>query len=736
MGSSYRRAFESLGHEVRIVDPEKILMDSPFWRNRVTRRLFERLIISRFNRRWLPSLLEEDCDVIWIGKGAWALPFLWRELRRARPDILTVCYNADNPIVTYSRGGNRPWVTASIGCFDLYCTYNTGIIDALKEAGAWNVARIPFAWDPAIHPQDGFPEAEYDLIFIGGGDAYREKWLTEILTEARDRNWRAAVFGPWSRVTDPLLREALQPRPVFGKELAEHINKSNLALNILRIQNEGTHNMRTFEIPGSGGLMASQHSPEQESVFPDGEAGIYFSNAREAVEKIDALLKDREKLRSMKETARSIVARHTYHHRAETLITKAKQIHAHRPRFRLGIFATHPIQYQAPIFQALAAHPDIDLRVFYTSLRGAEKSFDPGFNLAFSWDVPLLDGYEWKVLEEKPRIRRSRGNYLGSFPDLFREISPGRFDAFLIPGHHPRCYIQAWRACIRSKTPLIIRGEGRIIPDAHPLKQLVKRTLMRRFLREFSAALVIGERNREFCSWSGIPENKMFSAPYCVDNDFFARRAAELAPDREQIRDQWGFQPGQVVFLFCGKLVPKKRPDDLLMAAASLAQQCANGDGAKFGLLFAGSGPQEDRLRELARKSGVPVAFIGFVNQGEVSKGYAASDCLVLPSDYRESWGLVVNEAMASGLPAIVSDHVGSANDLVIDGKTGYQFPMGDIDALAGRMRQILEDPENLRAMGAAAQERVSGYSISATVDAALRALESVRAANTKLTAS
>src|SRR5690606_24227768 len=122
-----------------------------------------------------------------------------------------------------------------------------------------------------------------------------------------------------------------------------------------------------------------------------------------------------------------------------------------------------------------------------------------------------------------------------------------------------------------------------------------------------------------------------------------------------------------------------------------------------------------------------PVCFSGFLNQSEITAAYAASDCLLLPSDSGETWGLVVNEAMACGLPALVSDQVGCAVDLVTPGVTGDVFGCGDVDALARLLARHGADRAGLARMGLAAQDRVvGGYNFERVVEGAMTALSFV----------
>jgi glycosyltransferase involved in cell wall biosynthesis len=103
--------------------------------------------------------------------------------------------------------------------------------------------------------------------------------------------------------------------------------------------------------------------------------------------------------------------------------------------------------------------------------------------------------------------------------------------------------------------------------------------------------------------------------------------------------------------------------------------------------------------------------LLGFRNQSELPAIYAAADVLVLPSDRQETWGLVINEAMAAGLPVIASDAVGCVPDLITPGVTGDRFPTGDVDALAAALRALIDDPTRGPRMAAGAVARISEYS-------------------------
>ena len=326
--ASYRRAFEALGHEVQTINPMISLERDPLWRNRTARRVLERPLLSRFNRTWLDEIAAVDADVTFVGKGTWALPSLWRRYRSARPGTRLVCYNADDPLTTFSRGANRPWITASVPCFDLFVTYKRALVEPLRRAGARRVARVPFAWDPAIHPMQTPADLPLDLVFVGNSDAHREAWLTAIVEHPLARDWRIKVIGRWHAVRSQRLAAVIDPVPRSGVKMAEAVAGARLSLNILRKQNEGSHNMRTFETPGCGGLMASQYSGEQDEFFPQRKAAVYFREPEQAAKIIAEALADEGHLSAMRREARRLAAAHTYRQRAEAVLAALEGVHA------------------------------------------------------------------------------------------------------------------------------------------------------------------------------------------------------------------------------------------------------------------------------------------------------------------------------------------------------------------------------------------------------------------------
>jgi glycosyltransferase involved in cell wall biosynthesis len=253
-------------------------------------------------------------------------------------------------------------------------------------------------------------------------------------------------------------------------------------------------------------------------------------------------------------------------------------------------------------------------------------------------------------------------------------------------------------------------------------KRAIKRPLLGQLFSRVDQFLCIGTANRDLYRTYGVPESKLHMAPYAVDNGRFALQANQIRKSKLEIRKQWGIPEDAYCVLFCGKFIAKKRPFDLIKAAQLLLEAHPE---LKAHLLFAGSGElgtamraacsiafdadqtsevppspgygaagsgqrsEKQDLSLVTRHSSRPVAsFTGFLNQTEISKAYVAADCLVLSSDYSETWGLVVNEAMASGLRCIISDRCGCAPDLgVLPGNS--VFRCGDVGKLADRVAEF-----------------------------------------------
>lgn len=353
------------------------------------------------------------------------------------------------------------------------------------------------------------------------------------------------------------------------------------------------------------------------------------------------------------------------------------------PKAKLAVLSSHPVQYYAPLFRELTGR--MDLHVFYAHLATAQQQANAGFGTAFDWDVDLTSGYRHSFLENRARHPGTDHFFGCDTPEIGSRLREGGFDGLLVLGWHLKSLLQGALAARRLSLPVMVRGDSQLGTARSPAKRLVKAAAYPGFLRLFDAALYVGQRSMGYYRHYGYPQERLFFSPHCVDTARFAREAE--AADRPQDRRRLGIAPDAFVALFAGKLIERKRPLDLIAAIAECRRR-----GLKAEVMVAGSGALETALRAKAEESGVPVHFLGFTNQSRMPAAYAAADCLVLPSDGLETWGLVANEALASGRPIVVSDACGCAADLAADGRAGRSYPLGDVEALAAALGALHGD--------------------------------------------
>jgi glycosyltransferase involved in cell wall biosynthesis len=387
---------------------------------------------------------------------------------------------------------------------------------------------------------------------------------------------------------------------------------------------------------------------------------------------------------------------------------------------RIAVVASHPVQYQAPFFRGLAQRAD--LTVFFCQRHDPALERAAGYADGFSWDVPLIDGYrhEWLTnVAPRPGVDRFGGC---DTPDVADRIAEGAFDACIVQGWYLKSYAQAILACRRHGVPVLLRGDSQLATSRSAVKRAIKYWPYRVLLNTVAGHLVVGAANREYLTHYAVPDARLFDAPHAVDDRWFAAeaRTARASGSRERERAALGIPADATVAVFVGRLVDMKRPLDVIRALTDSVVP------SNLWGLFVGSGPLERDARALAGRLGARVRFAGFRNQRALPALYASADMLVLPSDARETWGLVANEALAAGLPIVVSDAAGCARDLAI-GEAGRQYRMGQVSQLAAAMTSMAAALDaSPRDVADAVSERSAAFGCDVAVAGVLRAVEVV----------
>lgn len=399
---------------------------------------------------------------------------------------------------------------------------------------------------------------------------------------------------------------------------------------------------------------------------------------------------------------------------------KAKSPH------RVAIVCSHPIQYLSPWFAHLAKQPELRITVLYGDDHGLRAGFDPDFEKELSWDVDLMSGYE-SIFLRNQSPRPGVGRFFGIVSsDLFALLEPRSFDAVVIQGWNYALYPAALFFARSADLPVLVRCESvRLASDeARPrstLREAVKAPILRRYLGECAAGLAVSTANRRMLTHYGMPPERIFSSPYAVDGARFELPDDAKKAARRRWRNKLGVDDDTPLLLFVGKLIDVKAPQLLLQAFTALRAR-----GVAAHLCLCGDGPLRASLTEAARRTG-GVSFPGFVNQAELPSLYAAADGLVLPS-HRETFGVVVAEAMHAGLPVVVSSGVGCAEDLVSEA-SGLQFPAGDVEALIAGLTTLCKGPDasaRRTAMGHAGKTRIATWTYTESTQGLIAALNAV----------
>jgi len=395
---------------------------------------------------------------------------------------------------------------------------------------------------------------------------------------------------------------------------------------------------------------------------------------------------------------------------------------------RLAYLVSHPIQYQAPLLRRIAQEPDIDLTVLFGSDFSVRGYRDQGFGVGVKWDVPLLDGYKHVFL---PKLRD--GQDISFATPMNRAIAShlrglggaAAFDTLWVHGYATVNSLHGMIAAKSLGIPVLLRAESWLRDRGRSgLKLALKNVFFAGLQQLVDGVLPIGTLNAEY--WhhyfaDGVPQ---FLMPYAVDNAYFSERARAAQAGRSSLQAELGLDAARPVILFASKLQSRKHCDHLVAAYARLSP--APGSEPHPYLVIVGDGEERAALERQAAATGFQsIRFCGFRNQSELPRFFDLASVFVLPSRH-EPWGLIVNEVMNAARPAIVSDDVGCAPDLIADGVNGCIYPAGDIAALEAALRRVLDTPGVAGEMGRRAFERIQSWSFAEDIAGLRRAMASV----------
>lgn len=314
---SYERAFQALGCEVGRFDLKQVSrLLEPFWKRVVNQRIFK--VLNQFKP-----------DLILVVKGYYLWPRTIQRIQELKK-YLVFCFNGDSPFNLIFSGASNKNILNAIPHYDCYLIWTGAIIGRLYKSGARKAERIPFGFDSRLHHPLNLSAAERDnygndIAFVGNWDKEREVWLREI------GHFDLGIWGEgyWKRrCKDKTLRSRWRKKAMYGEGASLVLNSSKISLNILRNQNKGNHNMRTFEAPACGAFVLAERSPEALEFFQEDKEAVYFSSPEELREKSRYYLQHEEERKRIAQAGyqRCIRSGYSYLDRAKKILEVYNQM--------------------------------------------------------------------------------------------------------------------------------------------------------------------------------------------------------------------------------------------------------------------------------------------------------------------------------------------------------------------------------------------------------------------------
>lgn len=376
---------------------------------------------------------------------------------------------------------------------------------------------------------------------------------------------------------------------------------------------------------------------------------------------------------------------------------------------KLAIVITHPIQYYAPWFKLLASRGIVELKVFYTWSQSAESVKDKTFGRNIKWDVPLLEGYSYEFIENVSKNPGSHHFFGIDCPTLITKLKEYNPDAILFFGWNFKSHLKAMRYFHRN-VPVWFRGDSTLLDETGGIKTKIRRASLKTVYRYVDKAFYVGQANKAYFLKHGLKPSELVKASHAIDNERFDDDSTKQYDEKaKQWREELGYNQNHILIVFAGKLESVKQIQFLITAF-----KAAVVNNTRVRLLIVGNGPLEIMLKDLSHET-PEIMFLSFQNQTKMPLIYRLGNVFCLPSK-SETWGLAVNEAMASARPVIVSDKVGCAQDMILNGQNGFIFRNTHVEDLVKIIEEL--DLKSLNEMGDFAHKYVQDFNFEAIVKA------------------
>jgi glycosyltransferase involved in cell wall biosynthesis len=264
---------------------------------------------------------------------------------------------------------------------------------------------------------------------------------------------------------------------------------------------------------------------------------------------------------------------------------------------------------------------------------------------------------------------------------------------------HLRCLFK-----LKGKLKIIFRGDSTLLDESPGFKKILRRLFLKIVYRNVDFVLYVGTQNKKYFEVHGLKENQLVYGPHAIDNERFESTVC----NKELLHSKLGIPVNEKILLFAGKFIEKKNP---LLLLRTFCEENPVG----WHLLMVGNGEKENELNSFAEGI-LNVHFMEFQNQKVLPCIYKAASAFILPSEGpEETWGLCINEAMACGLPVLVSRNCGCAIDLVDENENGFSFPPNEI---RNGIRALFSlNDYDLKIMGEKSKVKIKEFNYQITIN-------------------
>jgi glycosyltransferase involved in cell wall biosynthesis len=357
----------------------------------------------------------------------------------------------------------------------------------------------------------------------------------------------------------------------------------------------------------------------------------------------------------------------------------------------------------------LVKKSNYSIKVFYTLGETTNSPTRNGFGVKENWNIDLLSGYDYEFIENTSSSPSSLTYWGIKNPSLISKIKAYNPDALIIYGWKHQSHLSVLNY-FHKKIPILFRGDSTILDEVSgfSFRSYFRFALLKWVYKKVDFVLSPGSASDQYFLRSGLKQNQIIRAEHAIDNERFMNMTNIEEDELCKLKSSLSIEPDEIVFLFAGKFIHKKNPFLLIDAFTQLKEK-----KDKIRLLFAGNGVLnheiKNKINELPLNIATSIAILSFQDQQQMKLLYRVADVFVLPSK-SETWGLSVNESLASGTPVIVSNKCGSSYDLVKHEVNGLVFQSDNSQDLLEKMVKMCDHQFRGRLAGTT-KESLQNYS-------------------------